>query len=117
MQTNEFTIFRNLLSDVYAKAFGESLDYLHHGKAQALSWFIEETTGQLLSYKTLINYANAVLDNQPARVNPNLTTLAILVQFVRGHLPGSDGAIWFQYRNGVLRGPLSVVRAAQERAA
>lgn len=117
MQTNEFTIFRTLLEEVHAKAFAETLTNLPHGKAHALSWFIEEATGQLLSYKTLINYANAVLDNQPARVNPNLTTLAILVQFVRGHLPGSDGAIWFQYRNSVLRGQLSVVRAAQERAA
>lgn len=117
MQTNEFTIFRNLLNDVYAKAFGESLDYLSHGKAQALSWFIEETTGQLLSYKTLINYANAVLEIAPGRINPNLTTLAILVRFVQGHLSGSDVALWYQYRGTVLRREGSICLAAQERAA
>ena len=84
MQTNEFTLFKSLLNKVYQKAFGEPLTTLPHGKAQTLSWLIEESTEQLLSYKTLTNYVNAVLKNNPKCINPSVTTLAILVRYTQG---------------------------------
>lgn len=99
MQTNEFPIFCNLLKAVHQKAFGEPLANLTHGKAQALSWFIEEATGQLLSYKTLCNYACAVLQQTPANINPTPTTLAILIRFVREQPAGNDRLLWYRYRS------------------
>ncbi|MBK9336896.1 MAG: hypothetical protein IPM98_10030 [Lewinellaceae bacterium] len=99
MQITEFPIFRTLLNDVHLKAFGEPLDTLPHGKAQALSWFIEETTGQVLSYKTLSNFVGAALRQAPDRVNPNATTLAILVRYAHGLVSGNDTVVWYQYRS------------------
>ncbi|MCB0534164.1 MAG: hypothetical protein H6574_19430 [Lewinellaceae bacterium] len=103
MQTSEFPIFQTLLNDVHTKAFGEPLSFLPHGKAQALSWFIEETTGQLLSYKTLSNYVSAILQKEPETINPTTTTLAILVRYVQGGLRGNDGVVWYQYRGRQLQ--------------
>lgn len=99
MSSNEFPIFQTLLSDVYSKAFGEPLSNLPHGKAQALSWFIEETTGQLLSYKTLSNYVSAILRKSPASINPSPTTLSILIRYLRQQPAGNDRLIWYQYRS------------------
>jgi hypothetical protein len=99
MQTTEFPIFRTLLNDVHLKAFGEPLATLPHGKAQALSWFIEEITGQMLSYKTLSNFVGAALRQAPESVNPNASTLAILVRYVHGQVSGNDTAVWYQYRS------------------
>lgn len=103
METKEFHIFRSLLSDVYAKAFGESLAPLPHAKAQSLSWFIYEATGEVLSYKTLGNYVQAVLDQSPARINPNVATLAILLRYVQGEAPVNPAVAWFQFRSQALR--------------
>lgn len=103
MQINEFPIFQTLLNDVHTKAFGEPLSRLPHGKAQALSWFIEEATGQILSYKTLSNYAGAVLQKTPENINPSTTTLAILVHYLRDEMPDSSGVAWYRYRGQVLR--------------
>lgn len=105
MTTKEFTIFKNLLQEVHFKAFGEPLAALPHGKAQALSCFIEEETGQLLSYKTLGNYASAALDGQPGRINPTPTTLAILIRFVRNQSAGNDQLVWYRYRSAQLQQP------------
>ncbi len=103
MQPNDFTVFKNLLSDVHAKAFGEPLAPLPHGKANALAWFIQDSTGVLLSYKSLSNYANAVLEKTPERVNPNGSTLAALTQFATGERAGKRAAaLWFKYRAGVM---------------
>lgn len=103
MSTKEFTIFQNLLHEVYTKAFGEPLSTLPHGKAQALSWFIEESTGQLLSYKTLANYVGAVLNRKPASVNPTPTTLAILIRYAREQPAGNEHMIWYRYRGQGMR--------------
>jgi len=99
MQVSEFSIFRTLLNEVHLKAFGEPLSILPHGKAQALSWFIEETTGQLLSYKTLSNFVGAALQRRPESVNPNASTLAILVRYLQGQVAGNDVVVWYKYRN------------------
>jgi hypothetical protein len=98
MCAREFPVFLALLNDVHQKAFGEPLAALPHGKAKALRWFIEENTGQQLSYKTLRNYVHAALANTPATVNPNSSTLAILVRYVQGDLLENDAVVWYQYR-------------------
>lgn len=99
MQVSEFSIFRTLLNDVHHKAFGEPLSALPHGKAQALSWFIEETTGQVLSYKTLSNFVGAALQRRPESINPNASTLAILVRYLQGQAAGADTVVWYKYRS------------------
>ena len=103
MQAKDFSIFRSLLSDVHAKAFGEPLSKIPHSKANTLVWLIEEATGILLSYKSLTNYINAVLEEKPEKVNPNCATLAALTQFVTGEKSGKQMAtLWFKYRAGML---------------
>lgn len=115
MEAKEFTVFRSLLSDVYSKAFGETISPLPHGKAQTLCWLIHEATGELLSYKTLSNYVHAVLDETPHTVNPSNATLAILAKYVTGH-DGQNGrhemrmgsyAPWYKYRSSVLARPMA----------
>jgi hypothetical protein len=110
METKEFSVFQSLLNDVFSKAFDEPVTRLPHGKAQTLCWLIHETTDELLSYKTLSNYAAAVLENAPAAINPSHATLAILAKYVTGqvaHLSRHDmrmGAYapWYKYRSNVL---------------
>lgn len=103
MQPKDFNVFCTLLSDVHSKAFGEPLAPIPHGKAQTLSWFIEESTGIMLSYKSLKNYIHAALTQAPENINPNGATLSALACFVTGEktdiaLPGP----WFRYRAGRL---------------
>ncbi|GAB4491756.1 MAG: hypothetical protein OHK0019_12450 [Saprospiraceae bacterium] len=111
MEAKEFTVFSSLLSDVYAKAFGEQISRLPHGKAQTLCWLIHEATGELLSYKTLGNYVAAVLAGNSSAINPSDATLAILAQFVSGNDAHQAGrhemragayAAWYKYRSGIL---------------
>lgn len=103
MQTKDFFVFKKLLSDVHSKAFGEPLSKLPHGKANTLAWLIEEATGVMLSYKSLSNYINAVLEENPEKVNPNGATLTALTQFVTGESANKPLAvIWYKYRAGFL---------------
>lgn len=104
MHPKDFSIFCNLLSDVHNKAFGEPLTKIQHSKALTLAWIIEENTGVALSYKSLTNYINAVLEENPDKVNPSSLTLAALAQFATGEKPNKLlPAIWFQYRAGQLK--------------
>ena len=103
MQAKDFSIFRSLLSDVHSKAFGEPLSKIRHSKAHTLAWLIEESTGVMLSYKTLTNYINAVLEENPEKVNPNCMTLATLAQFATGEKSNKQMAmLWYKYRAGQL---------------
>jgi hypothetical protein len=100
MQTKDFSAFRSLLADVHNKAFGEPLDKLPHSKAHSLAWIIEEETGVVLSYKTLTNYINAVLDEAPSKINPNCTTLAVLSQFALGEQANKPmPVLWYRYKS------------------
>ncbi len=117
MNPNDFSAFRSLLSDVHHRAFGEQITMLPYAKAQMLSWLIEETTGNTLSYKSLSKYTSAVLSNDPLRVNPHVSTLAILAKFIfqdEAHLVGRQSmrmtpcAAWFRYRSKVLAYNLAV---------
>ena len=104
MEKNDFSIFRTLLSDVHAKAFGEPLDRLPHGKAQSLSWMIYESTGELLSYKSLSNFVGAVLSNAAHRINPSSATLSILARFADDVPAATRGGLaWYKYRSQALR--------------
>jgi len=103
MQTKDFAIFRSLLTEVHAKAFGEPISKIPHSKAHTLAWLIEEATGIMLSYKSLTNYINAVLEEDPDKVNPSCLTLATLAQFATGAQASKQmAAIWFRYRAGFL---------------
>ncbi len=105
MQAKDFSIFRSLLTDVHAKAFGEPISKLPHSKAHTLAWLIEEATGVVLSYKSLTNYINAVLEEKPEKVNPSCVTLATLAQFATGEKAGKQMAtLWYKYRAGMLSG-------------
>ncbi|MCS7036579.1 MAG: hypothetical protein RMJ33_06735 [Saprospiraceae bacterium] len=101
MKTHEFSTFQRLLGEVYLKAFGEPLSPLTYGRAQALSWLIEEATGQVLSYKTLSNYVKAATGDASARVNPNASTLAILVRYLHGQAPANDVVAWTLYSHAI----------------
>lgn len=103
MQAKDFAIFRSLLSDVHVKAFGEPISKIPHSKAHTLAWLIEEATGIVLSYKSLTNYINAVLEEAPDKVNPSCLTLATLAQFATGAQASKQMAtLWFRYRAGLL---------------
>lgn len=103
MQAKDFYVFRSLLADVHSKAFGEPISKIPHSKAHTLAWLIEESTGVMLSYKSLTNYINAVLEGNPEKVNPNCATLAILAQFAMGEKTSKQvAALWFKYRAGQL---------------
>jgi hypothetical protein len=104
MKASDFFVFCNLFSELHFKAFNEPLGHLPHGKAQALSWMIYDSTGETISYKSLSNFATAVLTNSPERVNPNDFTLAIFVKFICpsfGHNT-KGGIAWFLYRSRFL---------------
>lgn len=105
MLSKDFTVFRYLLSEVHAKAFGEPINKLPHSKALTLAWLIEEATGVMLSYKSLTNYINAVLEGNPEKVNPSCATLATLAQFATGEKSSRQlSVLWFKYRAGQLAG-------------
>ena len=108
MEAKDFPVFRTLLTEVHTAAFGEPLTKLPHGKAQTLSWLIEEATGEVLSYKTLGNYVQAALHDNPAAINPNPSTLSLLVQYACGPQVQPDArhgsrmkpsAEWYRYRS------------------
>lgn len=84
MKQNDFKAFTLLIAAVYQKAFEEELMEMRQGKSQPLSWYIYETTGKMVSYKTLGNYLKAVFHQCPERINPSVETLAILVEFISG---------------------------------
>lgn len=84
MQTKDFIVFQILLSEIHQKAFNEPISKLSFSKAQMLSWLISNDTNQIISYKSLIKYVDAVMAHCPQSVNPNLTTLLILVEYVTG---------------------------------
>jgi hypothetical protein len=99
MKPSDFPAFCRLMTDVYQRAFGEPLDRLPHGKAQHLSWLVYETTGAQLSYKTLSQYVHAVLHGDACLVNPNDSTLSILVAFLEGRtVRCSPFLAWYRYR-------------------
>lgn len=97
LKTHEIIAFRQLLGEVHLKAFGEPISPLTYGKAQALSYLIEEATGQMLSYKTLSNYARWASGDVMLRMSPNVSTLAILVRYLRNQTPVNDWLAWNMY--------------------
>ena len=99
MNSIEYPVFCVLLYEVHEKAFREPLGPLPFRKATALSFLIEEITGQLISYKTLHSYVKAVLTNKPASINPNISTLDILASFAREKRPGKYGLAWYHFRD------------------
>lgn len=121
MKPVDFFIFKRLLSEVYFKAFNEQLTQLPHGKAQMLSWVIFEQTGEMLSYKSLGNYVQAILEADPKKVNPTSATLGILAGFLRSNnnqVPNSKNRsghsfTWYQYRTSVLRENEDVLGSSQ----
>lgn len=115
MQTKDFAAFCQLLTDLHVKIFGEPLDKLSHSKAQMLSWLIFDVTGELLSYKSLANYFLAAVQQNATQVNPNLTTLTILIEFTTETSCGEqpDLVFWLNYRNRVLCNKQVIVGANQ----
>lgn len=101
MHPTDFAAFCTLLSDIHVKAFDEPISRLTFSKAEMLSWLILEATGELLSYKSLTKYFLAVQEACPQQINPNLTTLGILMAYATGQAPGSlpPLVLWRQYRN------------------
>lgn len=84
MLTTDFPVFRALIAAVSSKAFGEPLPKLSYRQSQMLRWLIFESTGTLLSYKSLGNYFDAVFEMSPKKVNPSVPTLLALAEFVMG---------------------------------
>lgn len=82
MLPNDFRAFRCLMQKVYTKAFGATALTLNFAESRALSWLIYEKTGELISYKSLINYSKAIHLNHPESLNPSANTLGILAHFV-----------------------------------
>jgi hypothetical protein len=105
MNSKDFSVFRILLTELYSKAFGEPLSDLPYGKAQALRWIIHDTTGNLLSYKSLRNYVSAAIENKPDRVNPSEFTLSTLVRFIsedNDNIDVRECVAWYKYRKEIL---------------
>ncbi len=101
METNDFRAFCALLSDIHVKAFGGTVSKLNYRKSRTLSWLIFEATDVMLSYKTLCNFYEAVINKKPSGVNPNISTLATLVRYLQQTDNGLQPLlVWFRYRNG-----------------
>lgn len=109
MKDKDFTVFSDLFSQVYTKAFCEDISSLPYGKAVSLSWMIYDATGVMLSYKSLCAYAKAVLYKKSESINPNDSTLGVLTRFVseggtieknKKELP----LLWYQFRSQALKG-------------
>ena len=103
MTTNDFSVFCALMDQVHQKAFGEPIATLNYAKSNALSWFIYETTGDIISYKTLINYTVAIAQKTPEGINPSTNTLGILVQFTEeaAHTvpkKAPKSLLWYSFR-------------------
>ncbi len=102
MKALDFFAFQRLICDVCLKAFGEPLFTLSYAEARALSWLIEDKTGQVISYKTLINYSRAA-QGASVHINPNVSTLAILVRYLYEDKNTNDLVIWNAYRHAAVR--------------
>ena len=104
MSSHDFTLFQVLLDRVYKLAFGEALSSLPYAKAKTLSWAIFEATGHRISYKSLISYVRAAQSGNGDGINPNGSTLGILVHYAqtRDCQPAASaeslGRLWFQFR-------------------
>lgn len=103
MNPNDFKTFCCLIQEVHYKVFGEAPQPVNFTRARALSTIIFETTGCWISYKSLINYVNAVCVGSPEAVNPRDSTLAILVSFMQDHSPEKKRSdthvlLWYKYR-------------------
>jgi hypothetical protein len=100
MKCTDFAAFRILFSNCHQTAFGEPMNDFNHQKSQTLSWLIFERTGVMLSYKTLTNYAKAILEDDPSRVNPNLSTLTALLKFKGEPVESQPAYIcWLKFRS------------------
>lgn len=110
MEAKEFYVFRSLLADVYAKAFGEQLSSFSHDKVRTLSRMICEVTGESLGHMSLSNYIAAVLEGDESIADPTDATLSALAQYVTGEesrggrheLRMGEYAAWYKYRGRVL---------------
>lgn len=110
MEAKEFYVFRSLLADVYAKAFGEQLSSFSHDKVRTLSRMICEVTGEFLSHRSLGNYIIAALEGDERNVDPTAAALSALAQYVAGdesrggrhELRMGEYAAWYKYRGKVL---------------
>ncbi|MCC7246384.1 MAG: hypothetical protein IT269_11945 [Saprospiraceae bacterium] len=92
-----------MLTDIHAKTFGEPVSKLNYRKSRIMSWLIFEATGVMLSYKTLSNFFEAVINKQPSSINPNASTLATLVHFLHQTDQRQQPLlVWFRYRNSIL---------------
>lgn len=109
MKAAEFSVFCQLFSELYQKAFKESITHLSHSKAQALSWIIYEETNEMLSYKSLSNFAAAAVENTPEKINPSDATLAILARFVCDDFRKCpENVAWYRYRSKALELGISI---------
>ena len=111
MQTKDFTVFQVLLSEIHQKAFNEPISKLSYSKAQMLSWLISDDTNQIISYKSLIKYVDAVIAHCPQNINPNLTTLLILVEYATGQKQEKLPALvlWTTYQKLLLTNTAVVI--------
>ncbi|MEY3240367.1 MAG: hypothetical protein RIR11_1805 [Bacteroidota bacterium] len=111
MQTKDFTVFQILLSEIHQKAFNEPISKLSFSKAQMLSWLISNDTNQIISYKSLIKYVDAVMVHCPQSINPNLTTLLILVEYQTGQKQEKLPALvlWTAFQKTLLMSSIEVI--------
>ncbi len=111
MQPLDFKVFSVLMDEVHHKAFHQSIASLSYSKARLLSLLIFDSTGESLSYKSLTNYALAVIEAKPDRINPTLFTLGILTNYLlcKSEHTGDSRvglkacANWYDYRLQVLK--------------
>lgn len=101
MREKDFPVFRQLLAEVFQKAFAEPITGLSFSKAQFLSYDIYEVTGEMISYKSLHNYVKSLLENKPERVNPTDSTLGILAGYVNPDI-GTLTFAWYQYKKRMI---------------
>jgi hypothetical protein len=110
MKTIDFQVFTTLMDEVHQKAFGETLSHLPYSKAKMLSLLIYDETGEMLSYKSLGNYVSAILQRDSAQINPTISTLGILTNYLHGSdsniIRGKSWlkrcAVWYAYRSKVV---------------
>ncbi len=113
MITTDFRAFCCLMQKVYTKAFGTPAHTLNFAESRALSWLIYENTGELISYKSLMNYSKAISQNTPEALNPSANTLGILAQFAGAEITETNTAaappkaiLWYNFRKTATLGEI-----------
>lgn len=97
MDQQDISIFKELMTQVLMKATGKSLHKMTIGEFEEVAFKIEETLDNSgIGARSLKNYTRYLVDQKYDKINPNLSTLNGLVQYL-WEADTPDG-LWLEFR-------------------